>query len=193
MVDGETYFSVNGYSQPRHIGFYAEQYLEQEMAYANTATDEIVLKVIVWRCLFLCIGGAKLSPWETAQSTRFTSPDSTSLCPMSPLDANYQVMEVSFGQTLLRHNIKRRSLTVRVTENIYSGKGHHTIIATTQIRQMELFCALLIPRFYISDFETKTEKQVSTQIHCQKSHTDSQVCQGPWRYIRAITSFLVDK
>ena len=35
MVAGETYLSVNGYSQPRNIGFYAEQCLEQEMAYAT--------------------------------------------------------------------------------------------------------------------------------------------------------------
>ena len=35
MVDGETYFSVNSYSQHRNIGFYAEQCLEQEMAYAT--------------------------------------------------------------------------------------------------------------------------------------------------------------
>ena len=34
--------------------------------------------------------------------------------PKESIDANYQVVKVSFAQTLLRHDIKRRSLTVRV-------------------------------------------------------------------------------
>ena len=71
------------------------------------------------------------------------------------IDAIYQVVEASFGQILLRHNIKKSPLTVRTTKNICAGKWYHTKTATTQIRQMELFCALLIPHFYITDFETK--------------------------------------
>ena len=53
---------------------------------------------------------------------------------------------------------KRRPQTARATENICSGKGYHTKAATTQIRQMEFFCAQLIPHFYNIDFETKPDK-----------------------------------
>ena len=88
---------------------------------------------------------------------------------------------------------KRSALAVRATKNICAGKGYHTKAATAQIHQMEPFCALLIPRFYIIYFETKTNQQLCTQIHCQKSHTFALVCQGLWRHIRTNICFLVDK
>ena len=91
------------------------------------------------------------------------------------------VMEISFDQTLLRHNIKRCPLTLGAAENICSINGDHTK-TTTQIHHTELVCALLIPRFYTSDFEKETEKRENTQVHCIKGHTVAYVRQELWRH-----------
>ena len=110
------------------------------------------------------------------------------LRPKESTNANNQVVVVSSGtskKAFYNHACK--------TENICSGKEYHTKTATTQIRQMELFCHLLIPCFYISAFETKTNKRLGTQIHCQKCHTITYVCQGLWMYLRTVISFLVNK
>ena len=85
-----------------------------------TCTTVIMLKVIVWMSLFPCTGSTKPSPLKTAQSTHFTAPDSTSLCPRSP---QMRIIK-SLKSVLLWHKIKRRSLTVRASENICSGKGY---------------------------------------------------------------------
>ena len=54
------------------------------------------------------------------------------------------------------------ALTLRSALNICSINGDDTTTAKTQIYHIERFCALLIPRFSTSDFETETEKQQST-------------------------------
>ena len=80
-----------------------------------------------------------------------------------------------------------------MAENICSIDGDHTKTATTRSHHTELVCALLIPCFYTSDFETETEKQQSTQIHCKEGYTVAHIRQELWGHIRTKISFLVDK
>ena len=42
MMDGETFFSVKGYSQPRNIGFYVKECLVPEMASATGPHSRVV-------------------------------------------------------------------------------------------------------------------------------------------------------
>ena len=74
------------------------------------------------------------------------------------------LMEMSFDQTLLRCNIKRLSSNPeRATENFCSINGDYTKTATTKNHHTELVCALLIPCFYTSDFETETEEHFEAE------------------------------
>ena len=159
MMGGESYFSVNGYSHHRNTVFYAAECLGPEI---QTTMSETMSKTIVWMCL-LCD--------KTARLTHLTAPSSTSLCQGVQRCKIIRSWKAVLARPCSGTIAKRRPLTVRAAENICSGKGGHTKTATSEISIMELFCALLIPSFYTSDFETETEDKISTQIHCQKGYT----------------------
>ena len=92
------------------------------------------------------------------------------------MDGNYPAVEVSFGQTLLRHNIKKASSNP-------PGSGEYLLWQERPLQNCNktnppngVFCALLIPLVYTSDFETETEGQLSTQVRSRKSHSPSKSC-----------------
>ena len=105
MVDGETYFQVNGYRQPRNIGFYAEQCTGQRWRMLRHHEQDYVKSH--------CLDVFSLHGWCKAFVTENGSIDafycSRQYRPMhkESIDVNYQVVEVSLGQTLLRQNIKK--------------------------------------------------------------------------------------
>ena len=76
--------------------------------------------------------------------------------PNESIDVNYQLVEVSFDQTLPRHNIKKAPCNGAGNGEylLWQVISHQNCNNTNS--QMELFCAVMIPRFYISDFKTKT-------------------------------------
>ena len=86
-------------------------------------------------------------------------------------DANYQVVEVSFGETLLWRNIKKALSNCAGNGEYLHWQGRSNKNCNNINSPNGTFCALLIRRFYTSDFETKTDKQLSTQVRCQKGHT----------------------
>ena len=87
------------------------------------------------------------------------------------VDVNYQSWKSVLTRPYFGTILKRCPLTFRAAENICSINWDHANTATAEIHHAELVCALLIPHFYTSDFETEIEKQQSTQVHYIKGHT----------------------
>ena len=114
-------------------------------------TDEIMLKVTVWCVNFFAMvvqslrHGQRLNRRVWLLQTVPAYAQGVHRCELSGCKSQF-CPDLAPAQ-------HKKALSNRAgKENICSGKGYHTKIATTQIRQMELFCALLIPRFYISDW-----------------------------------------
>ena len=104
------------------------------------------------------------------------------------IDANYQVMEVSFGRNLLRHNNKQaRSNHAGNREYLICQGRSYKKCNNSKPPNWTSLCALLIPRFYASDWNENWGAA---------KHTNS-LSKGPYRRIglprRTNTSFLVDK
>ena len=84
-----------------------------------TTMDDIATKGMVWMDFFLCTGGAKLSSWKAAESSIWLLRQYWPM-PKDPIDANYQVVEVSFDQNVLWHNIEKASSN-------HAGKGEYLV------------------------------------------------------------------
>ena len=107
-MDGETHFPVNGYSQTINIGFYAEQCLGSEMAYATPPWTRLYQKSLL--DVFISLHGwCKALVMENGSIDAFNCSRQYQPMTKESIDANYQLVGVSFGQDLLRHNIKKVS------------------------------------------------------------------------------------
>ena len=102
--------------------------------------------------------------------------------PKVSIDVNYQVVEVSFGQTLLRHNIKKEPSNGAGNEECLRWQGMSYQNCNDTNSPNKTFLLSADSSFIFIDFETRNDKQLNTQIHCQKSHTVALVCQGLWRH-----------
>ena len=108
MTNGETYLSVKGQSQPRNIGLYVKECLGPEIASPTLPWTRLCQKP--WFGLVYFLEPVVESLHHEKRSNRriwlFQTVVNYAREPHR-CELSYQVMEVSFGQNLLRHNNKK--------------------------------------------------------------------------------------
>ena len=112
MNDG-TFFSVEDYSQPRNTGPYTEECPGLRMALVHhhgRAYAKKNAKKSLFGYAFLC--NDRHCHGELLNRRLWPLQSVSSYIHKESIYVNYQVIEVSFDQALLQHNIKKRPLTL---------------------------------------------------------------------------------